>query len=166
MSKNLHITNDEITFSGTKVGEISASLITKSFKIKFDKIHLVVISPRLAFDDEALIVTIIDRNKNFHQFSCQEFGGDEMMQFELRLGLKSIRNIEWGKFSWKEHENYITDKIIYPKELYWEDLFIPPEHLEKRIVQLAKFLAIKKSISGELNPRIAAYLEKQSIEHG
>ncbi len=159
MKKNLHITNDEVIFKRRKVGEISLPCITKSFRIKFEDIQVVFISPRLALDDEVLMITIVDKHKKFHKFSNWEFGSDAITQLELRLGLKSIRLQEWEKFSWKEHENYITDKVIYPKSLYWEDFFTPPEHsLEQWIIQIIKFLALKKSISGTLNPKVSHYL--------
>jgi hypothetical protein len=147
MTKNLQLTNDAIIYKRRKVGQMYLPAITKSFKIKFDAIQIIAISPRLAFDDEMLMVTIIDRNRKFYKFSSREFCGDALTQIELRLGLKSIRLTEWEKFSWEE-------------QLYWKDLFIPPEKLEKRLIQGLKFLALKKSISGDFNPKVAAYLDK------
>ena len=160
MKENLYINNNEIIFKRRKVGEISSSCITKSFRIKFEDIQVVFISPRLALDDEVLMITIVDRYKKFHQFSCWEFGTDAIIQFELGLGLKDIRLQEWEKFSWKDHENYITDKVIYPKSLYWQDFFIPPKHfIDKQVVQIIKFLTLKKSISGTINPKVSNYLD-------
>ena len=60
------------------------------------------------------------------------------------MQLKSICEIEWKRFSWEDHENNITDKVIYPKALYWEDLFIKPKGFKKAFVQILKFLSIKK----------------------
>jgi len=159
MEKGLKINGDEIEFNKWDMGDIWFQCITKSFKIKFDKIRIIAISPRLAIDDEMLMITLIDNEKNFRQFSHFEFGKKPMKEFEKRLNLLSIQNIEWDKFSLEEHENYITDKIIYPKELYGEDLFLKPKYLKKKMVQLLKFLSIKKSISGTFNPKVERYLK-------
>lgn len=159
MEKGLRINGENIEFNKWSVGEIWYPCITKSFKLKFDEIKLVAISPRLAIDDEMLMITIIDKEGNFRQFSCFEFNKEPIKEFERKLKLKSLRNVEWEKFSWDEHENYITDKVVYPKELYWEDLFIKPKKLKKPIIQILKFLSIKKSISGKLNPKIENHLK-------
>ena len=159
MLKGLKINGDQIEFNKWSIGEISYPCITKSFKLKFEEIKLVAISPRLALDDEILMITLIDKEGKFRQFSCFEFGKEPIKEFENKLNIKSLRNIEWEKFSWEEHENYMTDKVVYPEELYWEDLFIKPKFLKKKLVQLFKFLKIKKSISGKFDPKIDKYLK-------
>jgi len=160
MNKGLVVKGKEIKFEKWGAGEIWYPCITKSFKIKFEDIKIVAISPRLALDDEMMIVTLIDKEENFYQFSSFEFGKESIKDFEKDLGIKSIRNFEWEKFSWEEHEDSITDKIIYPKELYWEDLFIKPKYVKKIIIQVLKFVSLKKSISGKLNPKTIEYLKK------
>lgn len=159
MRKGLKIDGNEIEFNEWSIGEIWYPCITNSFKIKFDEIKLVAISPRMALDDEILLVTIIDANKQFKQFSSFEFGKEPIKKFEKRLGLNSIRDVEWGKFSWKEQQNAITDKVIYPKELYGENLFIQPRYLRRLAIQTLKFFLIKKSISGKFTPIIQNYLD-------
>ena len=159
MEKGLKINGEQIEFNKWAFGDIWYPCITKSFKIKFDEIKLIAISPRLALDDEMLLITIIDKEGKFYQFSCFEFGKDPIKEFEERLNLKSIRDIEWEKFSWEEHQDYITDKVIYPEELYWEDLFIKPKKLKKAIIQLLKFLSLKTSISGKFRPNVEKLLQ-------
>ncbi|MCH2193580.1 hypothetical protein [Kordia sp.] len=161
MEKGLKINGEEIEFNKWSIGEITYPCITKSFKLKFDEIRLIALSPRLAMDDEILMITIIDTKGKFRQFSCYEFGKEPIKKFEKKLDLKSLREIEWEKFSWEEHENGITDKVIYPKKLYWEDLFVKPKNLKKIIIQILKFLLIKKSISGKFNPKIEKYLNNK-----
>jgi hypothetical protein len=160
MKKGLMIHGNEIEFNKRSTGDIWFQCITKSFKIKFDDIKLIAISPRLALDDEMLMITLIDEKKNFRQFSNFEFNTEAILEFEKRLNLNSIRDIEWEKFSWEEHENAITDKIIYPKELYWENLFIKTKNPKKTFIRILKFLSIKKSISGKLNPKIDTILNQ------
>jgi len=159
MEKGLKINDNEIEFNKWSTGEIWFPCITKSFKIKFDEIKIIAISPRLALDDEMLMVTLIDKEKKFRQFSNFEFGKEPIKKFEKRLNLNSLRETEWEKFSWEEHENYITDKVIYPKEMYWEDLFVKPKNLKKAFIGILKYLSIKKSISGKFNPKIEEYLK-------
>jgi len=159
MKKGLKINENEIEFNKWSIGEISYNCITKSFKIKFDEIRIIAISPRLALDDEILIITLIDKRNKFRQFSNFEFDKKPIKEFEKKFNLNSIRETEWEKFSWEEHQNYITDKVIYPKELYWEDLFVKPKNLKKIFIQTLKFISIKNSISGKFNQKIEKYLK-------
>lgn len=159
MNKGLRINGNEIDFEKWSTGGIAYPCVTKSFKLKFDDIKLIAISPRLAMDDEILMITIIDKDEKFKQFSCFEFDKEPIKEFENKLNLNSLKDTEWEKFSWEEHENSITDKVIYPKELYWEDLFVKPIYLKKTSIQILKFLSIKKSISGNFNPKIKKYLK-------
>jgi len=158
MEKGLKIIGDQIEFKKWSTGDIWFPCITKSFKIRFDDIKIVAISPRLALDNEMLLVTLIDKEKNFSQFSNFEFEGEAYEIFENKLSLSIGK--EWSEFSWKEHENYITDLVIYPNELKGEDLFVKPKYLRKSITQLLKFLYLKKSISGKLSPKVEEYLNK------
>lgn len=158
MNKGLNIKGNEIEFNKYSIGEIKFLFITKSFRIRFEEIKIVTISPRLSMDDEILIISLIDKKGKFRQFSNYEFGKESITEFEKKLNLKSIRNIEWEKFSWEEHENFITDKVVYPSELYWEDLFVKPKGMKKTRIQILKFFSLKKSISGRFNPKIEEYL--------
>lgn len=162
MEKGLKINDNEIEFNKWSKGEIWFPCITKSFKINIDEIKIIAISPRLAFDDEMLMITLIDKEKSFRQFSNFEFGKEPIKELEKRLDLKSIQNTEWEKFSWEEHQNYTTDKIIYPKELYWEDLFVKRNNVRNSLTRLLKFSSIIKSISGKFNPKIKEYLKAEN----
>ncbi|MFT5261974.1 MAG: hypothetical protein ACI8YQ_000703 [Polaribacter sp.] len=161
MRKGLIVNGEEIEFKKRSIGGIWFPCITESFSINFEEIKLVAISPRLALDNEMLIVTLINIEQNFHQFSCFEFDKESIKKFERKLNLNSIRNTEWEKLSWEEHENYTTDKVVYPRELYWENLYVQPRNFRKRIIKILKFLSIKKSISGKFTPKIAEYLKNK-----
>lgn len=158
MNKGLFVNGEKIEFRRYSIGEISYTCITKSFKINFDDVKLVVVSPRLALDDEMLMITLIDKDLNFYQFSSNELLKASMFVFEKKLNISSIREIEWEKFSYEDHENSLTDKIIYPKEMYWENLFEMPKGLKKIGIRILKFFLIKKSISGKLSPKVIDYV--------
>lgn len=82
MENGLKINDNEIEFNQWSTGEIWSPCITKSFKIKFDEIKVIAISPRLSLDDEMLMITLIDEEKNFRQFSNFEFGKEPIKEFE------------------------------------------------------------------------------------
>lgn len=92
--------------------------------------------------------------------SNYEFRNTTIKELESRLGLDSIRDVEWGKFSEEELDDSITDKIIYPKELYGENLFVKPKGYLKTIIAWLKFFCLKKSISGKWNPIVEICLKK------
>ena len=162
MTKGLKIKGETIKFGKRSIGEIWYPCITKAFTIKYENVKMVVISPRLAIDDEMMIVTLIDAKKKFHQFSQFEFLDEAMVLLETEFGLKNIRTIEWPRFSWEEHENCITNKIIYPKELYWEDLFLQPNYFAQKMIPIMKFFFTRKSVSGRFNPKVLRWLKDQS----
>lgn len=158
MNKGLNIHGDEIEFNSWSVGDIHSTCLTKSFKIKFQDIKLIGISPRLSIDDEILLITIIDKESKLKQFSSYEFEKEYIKLFERKLNLNSIKLHEWEKFSWKDHMSSLTDKVIYPKELYWQDLFHIPKGLSKLTTQLLKFLGIKQLVSGKYSTIVNNYL--------
>lgn len=159
--KGLHIIGEDILFNKWSVGDIPYDCITKSFQIKLQDIRAIAISPRFSFDDEILIITLIDKEKNFYQFSSYEFQKPAIKELEEKLKLESIRNVEWEKFSEEELDDGFTDKIIYPKELYGENLFLKPKGYLKTIISSLKFFCLKKSISGKMNPLVEIYLKKR-----
>ena len=159
MNKGLLVTDKEIVFGKRQLQEIPYSCITESFKVNIEDVRLIVLSPRLAMDDEDMIITLIDKHRNFHQFSSYEFREEGVKELEIKFGLKSIQRVEWAKFSLGEHENMITDKIIYPEKLYWEDLFVKPRYLKNFFVQIVKFLTPRQIVSDKLSPVVVEYLQ-------
>ncbi|MEM1357065.1 MAG: hypothetical protein AAGF89_02650, partial [Bacteroidota bacterium] len=84
MDRGLRIDGDVVVFNEWPEGEIWWSGITDSFRIKIDDIRVVAISPRLSLDDEILIVTLINKEKEFKQFSSFEFGKEPIKEFEKK----------------------------------------------------------------------------------
>lgn len=159
MNKGLLVTEKEIVFGKRQLKEIPYSCITDSFKVNIEDVRLIVLSPRLAMDEEVIIITLIDKHRNFHQFSSYEFKEEGVKELETKFGLKSIQRVEWAKFSWEEQENMITDKIIYPEKLYWKDLFVKPRYLKKFFVQILKFFNPRQIVTGKLCPVVVEYLQ-------
>jgi len=156
----LTITDSEILFKEYLIGEIWFDCRTSSFKIPISEIKVIAISPRLAMDEEIFIISMIDKDQNFYEFSSWECQKESFKQFEKRFGLNDIVNEEWSKFSWKQHQGHLTSKLLYPTELYWEDLFVKPKGYLIVIEHILKLLSIKKSVRGKLNPKIKEYLQK------
>lgn len=116
----IQITDTELIFTAFPSKEIGLALYCKSFKVYLKDIKFIAISPRAAFDDAVIFIIIIDKNNKIHKIpyahSYQTFD-----LFEKFFDLNPIYEEE-KKFKDHEFEGKI-DKIIYPKELYWQDLF-------------------------------------------
>lgn len=116
----IHITTTELTFEAFPSKEIGLAIYCKSFKIPLEDIKYIAISPRLALDDDVLFILIIGKNHKIYKipfvYYIYDFSG-----FENHFLSTSIHK-EWGSFTHKDHYGKV-DKIIYPKEFYWLDLF-------------------------------------------
>lgn len=145
MNPRFDIVNNTLTFKEISKDKIGLARYCKSFTISLDEIQYIAISPRLAFDNETLFILII--HKENHIF----FLPDEVMRmsgfekFEKQFGLAPIAQ-EWEKFEYDEHYGKY-DKIIYPKEYYWKDLF--KDDWKLKIRRLYSW-AIPKSFFGNL----------------
>lgn len=160
MDKGLKINGDLLEFNKWAIGDIWSTCITPSFKVKFDDIKIIAISPRIALDDEMLLVSLIDKEKNFRQFSHFEFEKEAFDIFNQRLNLDNTIVKEWQQFSYEDHQNYVTDRVIYPQSLYGENLFVTQKRFGKTITQASKFFSLKKSVSGKFNPKVEKFLSE------
>lgn len=158
--KGLTVTESQILFKEYPTGEIWFDCITSSFEILISEIKVVAISPRLALDEEIFMISLIDKDQNFYEFSSWECQKESFKQFEEKFELNDIVTKEWSKFSWRQHQDYITSKVLYPAELYWEDLFERPKSYLKFIERIMKVLSIKKPISGKLNSAVEKHLSE------
>lgn len=160
MGKGLEINGDSIEFVSRKLGEINYPSMTKSFSIKIDDVKVISISPRLALDDEILIVSLLNSDGEIFQFSNNEFRTDSMNKFEEIFSISSIAGIEWEKFTWNEHQDGSIDKVIYPKDLYWMDLYRKSKGISRLIMMFLKMLSIKRSVKATFSLEVLNYMNK------
>lgn len=66
LKSGIHITDTELIFKAFSSKEIGLAMYCKSFKVLLKDIKFIAISPRLALDDEALFILII--NSNFRTY--------------------------------------------------------------------------------------------------
>ncbi len=163
MEKGFSIVNNEIIFESWKTGEISISAITKSFKLQIRDIALVSISPRIDFDDEFLLITIFDKDRIKYQFSDVELVKKAMPVLEENLNFKSPIHIEWQRFSIEDHESAMIDKILFPLDLYWNDLFVIPTNPKRFFIRFLKFFRIISLVSGKFHPKVKSYFNSKRM---
>tara|TARA_R110002050_G_scaffold255216_2_gene393857 strand:- start:6 stop:470 length:465 start_codon:yes stop_codon:yes gene_type:complete len=148
MTPGIEITDTELKFTEFSSKEIGLAKYCKSFNLKLSEIKLIGISPRLALDDESIFILIIDKSEKIYPIPDQIIGTKGLEKFEKYFELSSIQN-EWEKFEYDDHYGKM-DKVIYPKEKYWNDLF--EKDWKLRIRTLYSW-AQTKSFYGNLNKK-------------
>ena len=148
MSSGIEITETKLKFTEFASKEIGLAKFCKSFSLNLNEIKLIGISPRLALDDESIFILLIDKLENIYPIPDNVIGTKGLESFENHFGLNSIQK-EWGKFEYHDHYGKI-DKVIYPKEKYWNDLF--EKDWKLRIRTLYSW-AQPKSFYGNLNKK-------------
>ena len=110
----INISDNTLTYLGEKEYK-SAVWSCKSFQIQISEIKYIALSPRLALDDEVCFFVFIDKSLNL--FKLPLFRVDNLTEIETFFKLENF-----NKFSYDNHYGKV-DKIIYPKELFWKDLY-------------------------------------------
>ncbi|MBR9847435.1 MAG: hypothetical protein GYB35_15610 [Algicola sp.] len=148
MTSGIKITDTELKFTEFPSKETGITKYCKSFKLNLNEIKLIGISPRLVLDDECIFILVIDKSEKIHLISDHVIGTKGLESFEKHFGLESIQ-AEWNKLEYDDHYGKI-DKVIYPKEKYWNDLFDKDWKLKIRTL----YSWIKpKSFYGNLNKK-------------
>lgn len=146
MNSGIEITETELKFTKFSPKDIGLAKFCKSFTLNLDEIKLIGICPRLALDDESIFILVIDKSENIYPIPDRVIKTEGLKKLENYFGLNSIQK-EWEKFEYEDH-NGKMDKIIYPKEKYWNDLFKNDWKLKVR--NLYSWV-IPKSFYGNLN---------------
>ncbi|WP_299261795.1 hypothetical protein [uncultured Aquimarina sp.] len=148
MTPGIEITETELKFTEFSSKEIGLAKYCKSFNLKLNEIKLIGISPRLALDDESIFILIIDKSKRIYPIPDHIIGTKGLQEFENYFKLSSIQK-EWERFEHEDHYGKM-DKVIYPKEQYWNDLF--EKDWKLRIRTLYSWIQ-PKSFYGNLNKK-------------
>ncbi|MFD0991660.1 hypothetical protein [Tenacibaculum geojense] len=148
MTSGIEITYTELKFTEFPSKETGIAKYCKSFRLKLNEIKLIGISPRLVLDNECIFILVIDKSEKIHLICDHVMGTKGLESFEKYFGLESIQE-EWSKLEYDDHYGKI-DKVIYPKEKYWNDLFDKDWKLKIRTL----YSWIKpKSFYGNLNKK-------------
>lgn len=122
MTDYLHIENGMISFTAVPVEKIGIAAYCESFQIKIEEVKIIAISPRLKIDDEFFLITLINARGQFFPIPDQVLSLETAGKLEKTFGLNPVRKVEWARFKYNDHQAKY-DKIIFPRDLYWEDLF-------------------------------------------
>ncbi|CAM1362136.1 hypothetical protein [Tenacibaculum xiamenense] len=117
----IEITKNEFRYTAPPKAKIGRALHCDSFNINLNSINLIAISPRLAIDDEILFVLMITDTLKTHPIYLGDLENSDVELLENHFQLPAIMHL-WGKFEYEDHYESI-DKIIYPKNYYWKNLF-------------------------------------------
>ena len=120
-NKGLTVEGKWLIFHEFPANEIGLARHCNSFKIKLEDIKLIAISPRLTLDDEELFILIINSSLEIFAMPSRVFSSNEIINLEEYFELKSIL-LEWEKFDYNDHYAKF-DMILFPKKLYWQNLF-------------------------------------------
>ena len=111
------IENQKIIYEPDPKVKKHETLYFKPFVLDISKIKIIAISPRLYLGDEMLFVLFVEANLSIHVAPLLPSMNELLNSFELNKFVD-----EWEKFSYADHYT-VYDKIVYPKSLYWEDLY-------------------------------------------
>ncbi len=145
----IQITDTELIFNAFPSREIGLALYCKSFKVYLKDIKFIAISPRLALDDETIFILIVDTKQKVYPIPAHVLRTKGLHQLETYFSLQSILD-DWEKFEYEDHYGKV-DKIIYPKELYWQDLF---ENDWKLKIRYCYSWAKPKAFFGNFNKKL------------
>ncbi|MGD1848624.1 MAG: hypothetical protein ACFB10_24805 [Salibacteraceae bacterium] len=121
MKPGIQIKNGKFKFQEFPENEIGLAKYCNSFQLELNDIRMIAISPRLAVDDETLFILVIDKDGKIFPIPDNVLKSIGIKTFEAHFQLKSIVE-EWEKFDYNDHYGKY-DKVIYPCEHYWKDLF-------------------------------------------
>ncbi|MGY6647583.1 hypothetical protein [Wenyingzhuangia sp. IMCC45574] len=121
MESGIQITKTKLIFTKFQSKETGLAMQCKSFEIELSEVKFIALSPRLILDDESIFILIVDFNNRVYPIPAHAIAMDGFDIFEKRFKLKSISE-DCTKFKDKDHYGKI-DKIIYPQDKYWIDLF-------------------------------------------
>ncbi|ARN77679.1 hypothetical protein BST97_06525 [Nonlabens spongiae] len=146
MKSGIEITESKLVFTAFPSKITGLGKFCKSFDCLLDDIKFIALSPRLVLDDECLFILIVDWSKNIYILNDHVLKTEGLSDLESNFGLEPILET-WEKFSYDDHYGKV-DKIIYPSNHYWKNLFKSDWKL--RVRQL--YVPIKpKSFLGNLD---------------
>lgn len=120
------------------------------FEINVSEVKLISISPRMMLDDEALFISFVNNKGVLFNTTGYNFSSNGLDKIEKRFGLPSINDIS-NKFEHADHYGKI-DKIIYPKHLFWKDLY--KKDWKWRLRNFYSGFGVSKSLFGNFTDEV------------
>lgn len=121
MQPGIQIKDDQVIFTEFPAKKIGSALYCKSFTLNLKEIMIILISPRLALDDEELFILFIDYQLKKYPMPSEVLRSDHFHLIEKYFDLTPIHT-EWHQFDYDDHDKCF-DMILYPPQLYGENLF-------------------------------------------
>lgn len=85
---------------------------TRGFRMHIDDIRIIAVSPILLLDDEALIITLVDKHERLGHFSSLELETEAVDTLEKSFGVDFKK--AWYRYSYAAHTKLIT-QIVFPQ---------------------------------------------------
>lgn len=148
MPQGLHIEDEMLLFRQGPKAEKGIARRCKSFSLRLEDVRLIAISPRLVLDDETLFFLIVSKEGKLFPMNEKTLRITGIQLLEERFKLVPIRELS-KKFRYEDHYGKY-DKVIYPNEHFWEDLFKQDWRLVLR--QIYSW-AIPTSFFGHINEK-------------
>ena len=151
MEPGIKITEYELIFTEFPSKEVGLAVFCKSFRLSLKNIKFIALSPRLALDNETMFLLFVNQNHKIFPAPYYHISMDERMKlsdFFQTIPLTGGMNL---KFTYNEHNTGKKDKVIFPKEHYWEDLF---ENDWRLFMRSLYAWIIPKSFFGTLNKKL------------
>lgn len=123
MNKNslIRITETEFRFNAFLNQMTGVAVSDIPFILELSEIKYIAISPRLVIDDEFIFILIIDKHYKIHTMTYEYLSIEDLNNLHKQFNLTPIYE-ELSKFDYDDYYGNF-DKIIYPKEHYWKDVF-------------------------------------------
>lgn len=115
----IFISEGVIEYTGTSK-KIGLYLSCKPFKLKKSDIKYIILSPRLIIDDEECFLVFIDKKDKKFILPLFHTSNIDLIESFCEVSLSGDTYFE--KFTYEDHYGKV-DKIVYPKHLYWKDLY-------------------------------------------
>lgn len=117
----LYVEHNRIIYSDYPKSELGIAYC-KPFSIDINHIQCIAIRAILLLDEECLFILIIDKDRQIYPMPYYYiFNSEGYKNFEILFELVKLPD-KWSSFSYENH-SIVTDKILFPPELYGRPLF-------------------------------------------
>ncbi|EDP98503.1 hypothetical protein U8527_21080 [Kordia algicida OT-1] len=147
-NRGINITEEELFFEAFPLQETGKAMYCESFRILLKNIKHISISTRYVLDNDGIFIEITGKDNKIYKipytYKTEDFEAFEK-HFEIHPIYQEELKLECGDYTGK------INKIIYPQELYWQDI---PEKNRKLTLQSIFTMFYPSSILGNFNRKL------------